>query len=146
MLGSSRPSKWAVARIRNLVFEFASSRSSSCTLIVPSWNLGMVAPSRVAVSGASDRLCIAVIVPFLRIQSVAISGSRTMAASSRPTAKPDGPFAYTNISDAIRQPTKACSAMGRLSRSRAIAFPVSGPILLAHDPNRSRDQGDSCSL
>lgn len=61
----------------------------------------MVAPPGVAVSGASDRLCIAAIVPFLRIRSVTISGSRTMAASSRPTAKPDGLFAYTNIHDVI---------------------------------------------
>lgn len=79
----------------------ASRRSSSCMLTVPSWDLGTIAPSRVAVSGASDRLCIVVIVPFLRIRSVAISDSGTMAASSRPTVKPDGPFAYTNIYDVI---------------------------------------------
>lgn len=42
-------------------------------------------------SDASDRRCIEVIVPFLRIRSVAISGFRTIAASSRPTVKPDSP-------------------------------------------------------
>jgi len=58
------------------------------------------------VSGASDKLCIAVIVPFLRIRSVAISDSRTMAASSRPTVKPGRPFACTNIYGAITKHTR----------------------------------------
>ena len=72
-------------------------------------NLGIAAPSGVAVSGESGRLCIAVIVPFLRIQSVEIPGSRTMAVPSRLTAKPDGPFAYTNISGAIVFPSTVSS-------------------------------------
>ena len=89
----------------------ASWRSSSCMSVVPSWNLGIVAPSRVAVSGASDKPCIAAIVPFLRIRSVAISDSRTMAALSGPTVKPDGCPAYTNISDAI-EAFKRCGRSG----------------------------------
>ena len=77
----------------------------------------MVVPPGVAVSGASDRLCIAVTVPFLRIRSVAIPGSRTMAAPSRWTAKPDGPFAYTNIHDAINMQgnLKRCVYLDRVN-------------------------------
>lgn len=80
----------------------ASRRSSPRMSIVPSWNLGMVAPPRVTVGGASGRLCVAAIAPFPRIRPVAISDSGTMAASSRPTVKPDDPFAYANVYDMIR--------------------------------------------
>jgi hypothetical protein len=98
-------------------------------LIVPSWNLGVVAPPRVAVSGASDRLCIAVIVPFLRIRAVAIPDSRTMAGTSRLTVKPDGPFAYTNICDAICVPktgdaTLPAGAAGVMVLGGAVALAI----------------------
>jgi hypothetical protein len=89
------------ASVVSLATPSASRRSSPRMSIVPSWNLGMVAPPRVAVGGASDRLCVAAIVPFPRIRPVAISDSGTMAAPSRPTVKPDGPFAYTNVYDVI---------------------------------------------
>ncbi len=91
----------APASVVSLATPSASRRSSPRMSIVPSWNLGMVAPPRVAVGGAPDRLCVAAIVPFPRIRPVAISDSGTMAASARPTVKPDGPFAYTNVYDVI---------------------------------------------
>ena len=103
----------------------ASCRCSSCMSVTSSWNLGIVAPSQVAAGGASDRLCIAVVVPFPGIRSVAISDSRTMAALSGPTVKPDGCPAYTNISDAIDTNQSHLLYLEPRKRSRSVAPGVS---------------------
>lgn len=96
------PHIWsASAPMASFAIDSAGCRSGSCMSVVPSRDLGIAAPSRVAVTGASARLCIAVIVPFLGIRLVAIPDPRTMAVLLWPSAKPRRPPAYTNISDTI---------------------------------------------
>ena len=85
--------------------------------VVPSWNLGIVAPSRVAVSGASDKPCIAAIV-FLRIRSVAISGQDDGALLDRRSSLTVVPLTQHFRRDRGFQTLRAFRSFGQVLPSR----------------------------